>query len=69
MVLFFVVMALYSIPLTLIVIISLVFYAILSALITPSLRRRLNDQFRQGAQNQAFLVESITAIAAESDGG
>ncbi|HHG8773257.1 TPA: type I secretion system permease/ATPase [Raoultella planticola] len=62
MVIFFVVMAFYSIPLTLIVIISLVFYAILSAVITPSLRRRLNDQFRQGAQNQAFLVESITAI-------
>ncbi|EPY1566079.1 type I secretion system permease/ATPase [Raoultella planticola] len=62
MVIFFVVMAFYSIPLTLIVIISLVFYAILSAVITPSLRRRLNEQFRQGAQNQAFLVESITAI-------
>ncbi|EDT6406917.1 TPA: type I secretion system permease/ATPase [Salmonella enterica] len=59
---FFVVMALYSIPLTLIVIVSLVPYAILSLTITPELRRRLDVQFQQGARNQAFLVESITGI-------
>ncbi|WP_181012905.1 type I secretion system permease/ATPase [Citrobacter amalonaticus] len=59
---FFVVMALYSVPLTLIVIVSLVPYAILSLTITPELRRRLDVQFQQGARNQAFLVESITGI-------
>lgn len=59
---FFVVMALYSIPLTLIVLVSLVPYAILSLTITPELRRRLDEQFQQGARNQAFLVESITGI-------
>lgn len=59
---FFVVMALYSVPLTLIVIVSLIPYTILSLTITPELRRRLDVQFQQGARNQAFLVESITGI-------
>ncbi|AGB82460.1 type I secretion system ABC transporter, HlyB family [Serratia sp. FGI94] len=59
---FFIVMAFYSVPLTLIVIVSLLPYIILSAIITPVLRRRLNEQFQQGAKNQAFLVESITGI-------
>lgn len=61
-VVFFVVMAFYSLPLTLIVLTSLVPYILLSAAITRPLRQRLDEQFRQGAQNQAFLVESITAI-------
>lgn len=59
---FFVVMAFYSVPLTLIVIISLIPYILLSIIITPVLRRRLDEQFQQGAKNQAFLVESITGI-------
>lgn len=59
---FFVIMAFYSIPLTLIVVVSLLPYIILSAVITPVLRRRLDEQFQQGARNQAFLVESITGI-------
>jgi subfamily B ATP-binding cassette protein HlyB/CyaB len=59
---FFIVMAFYSVPLTLIVIASLIPYIILSAAITPVLRRRLDEQFQQGAKNQAFLVESITGI-------
>lgn len=62
MLVFFVVMAFYSIPLTLIVIVSLLPYIILSTAITPVLRRRLDEQFQQGAKNQAFLVESITGI-------
>lgn len=59
---FFVVMSLYSIPLTLIVILSLVPYVILSLTLTPELRRRLDVQFQLGANNQAFLVESISGI-------
>ncbi|NUU65521.1 type I secretion system permease/ATPase [Enterobacteriaceae bacterium BIT-l23] len=59
---FFVVMAFYSIPLTLIVVVSLVPYILLSIFITPILRKRLDEQFHQGAKNQAFLVESITGI-------
>lgn len=61
-VVFFVVMAMYSLSLTVIVLISLLPYLVLSAVITRPLRNRLEDQFRQGAKNQAFLVESITAI-------
>ena len=29
---------------------------------TPAFRRRLDEKFRRGAENQAFLVESITGI-------
>lgn len=61
-VVFFVIMAFYSVPLTLIVLVSLVPYILLSAFITPVLRRRLDEQFQQGAKNQAFLVESISGV-------
>ena len=29
---------------------------------TPLFRRRLDEKFRRGAENQAFLVESVTGI-------
>lgn len=61
-VVFFCVMALYSLPLTAIVVISMIPYILLSVFITPVLRRRLDAQFRHGAKNQAFLVESLTGI-------
>ncbi|WP_318372548.1 type I secretion system permease/ATPase [Enterobacter sp.] len=59
---FFAVMAFYSLPLTLIVIASLIPYVLLSVAITPVLRKRLDEQFKQGARNQAFLVESLTGM-------
>jgi subfamily B ATP-binding cassette protein HlyB/CyaB len=34
----------------------------LSAAVTPVLRRRLNEKFSRGADNQAFLVEAISGI-------
>lgn len=52
----------YSGWLTLIVIISLPCYVILSALFTPILRARLHEKFNRGAENQAFLVETISGI-------
>src|SRR3546814_12926340 len=52
----------YSCWLTLIVVLSLPLYALISAAITPSLRRRLNEKFARGADNQAFLVETVTGI-------
>jgi subfamily B ATP-binding cassette protein HlyB/CyaB len=61
-VIFFVVMYFYSPVLTWIVLGSIPFYIILSAFITPILRSRLNEKFRRGAENQSFLVESITGI-------
>ncbi len=59
---FIIVMLFYSGWLTLIVVISLPCYAIWSACITPVLRSRLNDKFARGADNQSFLVESISGV-------
>ncbi|MBD8525822.1 type I secretion system permease/ATPase [Pseudoxanthomonas sp. CAU 1598] len=59
---FLAVMAYYSGWLTLIVLASLPIYALISAAITPLLRRRLNEKFARGADNQAFLVETISGI-------
>ncbi|PSJ40787.1 type I secretion system permease/ATPase [Allosphingosinicella deserti] len=59
---FFVVMYLYSPLLTLVVLASIPIYAAISILITPTLRARLDEKFRRGAENQAFLVETVTGI-------
>jgi subfamily B ATP-binding cassette protein HlyB/CyaB len=59
---FFAVMYLYSPMLTLIVLLSIPIYAAISIFITPPLRARLDEKFRRGAENQAFLVESVTGI-------
>ncbi|MBV6411714.1 MAG: Toxin RTX-I translocation ATP-binding protein [Rhodocyclaceae bacterium] len=56
------VMLLYSGWLTLVVVLSLPCYLILSVLITPLLRARLHEKFNRGAENQAFLVETINGI-------
>lgn len=37
-------------------------YIVLSLVITPALRSRLDDKFARGAENQAFLVESVSGI-------
>lgn len=56
------VMFYYSPLLTGIVIGTIPMYAILSMITTPVLRRYLNDKFNRGADNQAFLVETITGM-------
>ncbi|KAF0163340.1 MAG: peptidase C39 [Rhodocyclaceae bacterium] len=56
------VMLVYSGWLTLVVVISLPCYVTLSVLITPLLRARLHEKFNRGAENQAFLVETINGI-------
>nr|WP_242499802.1 type I secretion system permease/ATPase [Methylibium sp. Pch-M] len=61
-VLFIAVMLFYSVPLTLIVLASLPLYVLLSLLLMPVLRARLNEKFARGAENQALLVESLTGI-------
>jgi ATP-binding cassette, subfamily B, bacterial HlyB/CyaB len=58
---FFAVMFLYSATLTYIVLASLPFYVLISLIVTPIFRRRLDEKFRRGADNQAFLVESVGA--------
>ena len=52
----------YSPLLTLVVIASLPLYAGISFFITPLVRARLNEKFNRGAENQAFLVETVTGI-------
>jgi ATP-binding cassette, subfamily B, bacterial HlyB/CyaB len=59
---FLCVMFFYSPALTWIVIGSFPFYIAISAGVTPLFRRRLDEKFRRGAENQAFLVESVTGI-------
>ena len=56
------VMAIYSPLLTAVVIAAFPFYILISALATPIFRKRLDEKFQRGAENQAFLVESITGV-------
>jgi subfamily B ATP-binding cassette protein HlyB/CyaB len=55
-------MLFYSVPLTLIVLVSLPLYFGLSLAVVPVLRRRLDVKFARGAENQAMLVETVSAI-------
>jgi subfamily B ATP-binding cassette protein HlyB/CyaB len=59
---FLAVMWYYSPTLTWIVLATVPAYVLLSLFITPILRHRLNDKFKHGAANTAFLTESITGI-------
>jgi ATP-binding cassette, subfamily B, bacterial HlyB/CyaB len=52
----------YSALLAWVVVGGLPLYALLSVGVTPAFRTRLEEKFRRGAENQAFLVESITGI-------
>ena len=52
----------YSVKLAVIVAASIPLYLLLSVFFTPILRARLNEKFQRSAQNQAFLVETITNI-------
>lgn len=61
-VIFIAVMLFYSVPLTLIVLVSLPLYVGLSLLVVPILRGRLDQKFARGAENQAMLVETVTGI-------
>jgi subfamily B ATP-binding cassette protein HlyB/CyaB len=59
---FIAVMLLYSVPLTLLVLVSLPLYFGLSLAVVPILRSRLDVKFARGAENQAMLVETVTGI-------
>jgi subfamily B ATP-binding cassette protein HlyB/CyaB len=52
----------YAPVLTWIVIGSFPFYITLSVAVTPVFRSRLDEKFNRGAENQAFLVESVTGV-------
>ncbi|MBR8140855.1 type I secretion system permease/ATPase [Burkholderia sp. AU19243] len=59
---FLAVMCMYSVWLTLVVVISLPVYATISIAITPVLRRRLDEKFARTADNHAFLVETVSGV-------
>ena len=59
---FLAVMFLYSPLLTFVVLGAFPFYIGISAGATPLFRRRLDEKFRRGAENQAFLVESVAGV-------
>lgn len=52
----------YSPLLTWIVLATLPIYVGLSAAVTPLFRKQLDEKFARGAENQAFLVETVTAV-------
>jgi subfamily B ATP-binding cassette protein HlyB/CyaB len=56
------VMFYYSFWLTLVVLASLPLYFLVALLVTPLLRARLHEKFNRGAENQAFLVETVSGI-------
>ena len=56
------VMFVYSSTLAFVVTATLPLYALLSIATTPAFRRRLDEKFSRGAENQAFLVESVTGV-------
>ncbi len=59
---FLAVMYVYSPMLTMTVLASFPIYIAISVIATPMFRRRLNEKFERGAENQALLVESITGV-------
>lgn len=59
---YIVVLFLYSPSLTVIVLCSIPVYAVLSAIVTPLFKKRLDEKFETGANTQSFLVESITGV-------
>ena len=61
-VVFIAIMLFYSVPLTLIVLVSLPLYAAISIAVVPLLRHRLDEKFARSAENQAMLVETVTGI-------
>ena len=61
-VVFIAVMYLYSPLLTWVVLGSIPFYVLISAAATPLFRERLQEKFKRGAENQAFLVESVAGV-------
>ena len=56
------VMFFYSPLLTYVVLATIPLYVFLSVVITPIFRNRLNEKFNRGAENQAFLVETVSGI-------
>ncbi len=59
---YIVVLMFYSPMLTIIVLCSIPVYAVLSAVVTPMFKKRLDEKFETGANTQSFLVEAVTGV-------
>ena len=59
---FLAVMYLYSPTLLIVVLVTLPLYAVIVWVVAPLLRRRLDEKFARGAENQSFLVEAVTGV-------
>ncbi|HPY40650.1 MAG TPA: peptidase domain-containing ABC transporter, partial [Thiolinea sp.] len=62
LIVFLAIMFWYSWQLTLIALASLTLITILSIIVTPMLRKKLNHQFLLGARNQAFVTEYVAGM-------
>jgi ATP-binding cassette, subfamily B, bacterial HlyB/CyaB len=56
---FIAVMFVYSVKLTLVVLVSIPVYVLIAAVLRPILREQISEKFNRGARSQQFLVESI----------
>jgi subfamily B ATP-binding cassette protein HlyB/CyaB len=59
---YIIVMLFYSTKLTLVTIVSIPILALISALVTPVLKSRLDEKFNCGAESQSYLVEAVTGV-------
>jgi subfamily B ATP-binding cassette protein HlyB/CyaB len=59
---FIAVLLIYSPSLTLIVVGSIPLYILVSVIASPLFKRRIDEKFRRGAENQSFLVESVSGV-------
>ncbi len=59
---FVAVMLFYSVKLTLAALVALPLFALLSYLVTPMLRHRLDEKFNRGADSQSYLVEAVSGV-------
>lgn len=59
---YIVVLFFYSTSLTFIILASIPIYAMLSLIVTPLFKKRLDEKFNTGAQTQSFLVEAINGV-------
>ena len=52
----------YSIPLALIVVATIPIYMLITIVLRPSLRERVQEKFNRGAEAQQFLVEAVVGV-------
>lgn len=59
---YIIVMTFYSPKLTFITLASIPIFVLISALVTPVLKSRLDEKFNCGAESQSYLVEAVTGV-------